>query len=85
MAQLDQLIGALIQHKDETLILAQGQILQAAQKATLSLDMPRIKYDAGPISEVDGILVQDFTFRAMRDATAGFAVQATLINKVASF
>ena len=66
-------------------ILAQAQVLEGSEKATLSIDMPRIKYDAGPISEVDGILVQDFTFRAMRDASSGFAVQAILINKVTSF
>ena len=66
-------------------ILAQGQTLQATQKATLSLDMPRMKYSAGPIGEVDGILIQDFAFSAFRDPTLGASVQATLINKETGF
>ena len=66
-------------------VLAEGQILQAAQKATLELDMPLTKYDAGPIAEVDGILVQDFSFKAYRDPTAGYSCRATLINKETAY
>lgn len=62
-------------------IKAEGQVLQAAQKASLILEMPLIKYSAGPVEEVDGILVQNFSFGAYRDPTAGYSVRATLINK----
>ncbi len=66
-------------------ILAQGQVLQAAEKATLSMDLPRAKYDAAPVGEVDGIQVLEMTFRAFFDPTATYQTQVTLINKVASY
>ena len=66
-------------------VVAEGEVLQAAQKATLEIDCPQIKYSAGPIAEPDGILVQDFAFSAHKDATAGYSARATLINKVVSY
>lgn len=66
-------------------LVAAGQTLQAAQKATLELDCPRIRYTAGPIAEVDGILVQDFAFGAYRDITANYPLRATLINKFVAY
>ena len=66
-------------------IQARGQILEDVQVATLALDMPRIKYDAGVISEIDGILTQDFSYVANRDASNGFALQATLLNLETSY
>lgn len=66
-------------------ITAAGQILEDVQKATLELDLPRILYTAGPISEVDGILVQDFAFTAYKDAVAGYQVQAELISLVTAY
>jgi len=69
----------------DMLILAQGQIIEDVQKATLSHDLPRIKYSAGPISEVDGDLVQDFSFVASKDAVAGYSIQTTLINGIVSY
>lgn len=66
-------------------INATGQVLEDVQVATFALDMPRIKFTAGPIAEVDGVLVQDFAWVAMRDPSNAFAVRATLINKVTSY
>lgn len=66
-------------------ISAQGQTLEGAEVATLFLDMPRIKYSAGAWSEQDGIIVQDFSFVANKDAALGSAIQATLINLVTAY
>ena len=64
----------------DMLISVKGQTLEAAEKATLLLDMPLIKYNEVAWSEQDGIIVQNFTFVANRDASLGSAIQATLIN-----
>ncbi len=69
----------------DILISAQGQTLEGSEKATLLLDMPRVKYNAKSWSEQDGIIVQDFSFVANRDVTLGAAIQATLINLVTSY
>ena len=61
-------------------ILCQGQVLEDVQKATLQIDCPRIKYDAGEFADEDGFIVQDFTFRATRDEASGFQTQVTLLN-----
>jgi len=66
-------------------IRAEGQIIQAAQKASLILEMPLTKYSAGPVEEVDGILVQNFSFGAYRDPVTGYAIRATLINKETAY
>lgn len=64
----------------DVLILVQGQVLEDVQKATLQIDMPRVKYDAAPFGDEDGAQVIDFTFRAVRDTSSGFQVEATLLN-----
>lgn len=64
----------------DLLINARGQVLEDIQVASFLLDMPRIKYDAGTIGEIDGILAQDFSYVANRDPSNGFALQASLIN-----
>lgn len=64
--------------------LIQGEGIQT-QLATLDIECPNIKYSAGPVSEVDGVLVQDFAFMAHRDPTAGYSARATLINKVTAY
>lgn len=66
-------------------ILAEAEVLEGAIKSTLQIGLPKVQYDAGPVAEVDGILVQDFTFKAVLDPTAGYPVRVTLINKVVSY
>ncbi len=69
----------------DILILARGQVLEDIQVATLQLDMPRMKFDAGPFGDEDGFQVIDFTFRAVRDNASGFQVEATLLNLETSY
>ncbi len=66
-------------------LTAAGEVLEDVQVATLEIDMPLIKYTAGPISEQDGILVQDFTFNAYLESVAGYSVRPTLISTVVSY
>ena len=66
-------------------LTAKGAILEDVQVETFELDLPRIKYSAGPVSEQDGILVQDFTFGAFFDSAAGYTVRPELISKVISY
>lgn len=66
-------------------LLAEGATIQAAQKYTLEVDLPRVKYASHSFADEDGILVLNFDFQAYRDETKGYPAQVTLINKVTSY
>lgn len=62
-----------------------GQIIEDDDAAAIEVDMPHVHYDAGPVSEVDGIQVIDFGFRATKRPTDPYQIQVELINGVVSY